>query len=1142
MNIDMVNRLTAEQIANMPEIRIPIALQRPEFRFVKLIMWEKKAFEPGWTRTTNYTHDAEGLKNWLAKGGNYGVSTGIGGLLVVDIDNVGRMEELGILSRMPETYTVRTRSGGLHFYYICNDFDKKRIMYDLVKTESYISNGRKSQGYMHLGEMQWLGQQVVGPSSRYREIGEDSSVRIQSWKEENLTAIREIGAEEIMKVFAGKVRFSRKLDAPATEEDDIENLEKESKTRAGKIRKTQKSSKIEPIKIGWLDKIKIADIALPNPIVKSDPLGTGEIQGGHPLHGSDNGLNFSVNVKKNIWHCFVAGTLVLTPDGMVDIKDIKEGDMVTALNGLPQKVKAKFVNNYAGSIFTINSPVADIEVTEGHPIYVFDSDSNKYKWVNVEDISQRFHSLVCPLNFGPEIEVGEDMATLFGWYLAEGHCSKRNRKNGKSYPNIQWTLSKKEEKEAEEILNSLHNLGYDIKANIYPKRGTTLVNSNSCKIANKIQKICNTGERIKHFGCLIKADKPSLKKIIDCYERGDGHIQGGSQLINGVSKARMIEYQLACARLGKLSSCRSEEYPGVNKRYCIRSNPKTTAKGYRGKIVDNNWLMPIYGITKKNQAVYVFNLETEDHTYRVPFVVHNCFRDDSGGGPLELVAMMNGLIECGEAGKGCLIKKEGLLKKTIELLSSKYGIDPKDIPYEISEGKANEIKISKVKRIVESIAEYMNVITMSNSEKSLIYTDGVYKEASNLMLKSFFLSLGATTNNIRAECLETLKASTVIDEKEMDNDPFTICVENGLLSINPETWEITLLPHDPNYMNMIKLPVSYVPGSDCPKIKQFIKDLFITNQCPECNRVIDGNTCPTCKTKGIETGYNSVLIVEELFGYLIFKRYFIHKAFLFIGAGRNGKSTLLNLIRNFLGNENVTSIPIHKLGDRFTPSELFGKLANVSGDISSDALKHTERFKEITGEDFLLVERKFQQPFYMVNVAKQIFTGNQAPKTGDGSYGFYSRFIILNFLKRFDFEPGADKSPNPNLLRDLTSPEELSGLLNLALERLKDLVANNKFTGALSVSETSEMFEELSNPEDVIRQFYGDCLVPQPNGYVGTVALDQRFQEWTKIYGYKPIYINVFIKLMKKIYHLRDMRKMIDGRYITVLVGVGMRK
>lgn len=822
MDIEMVNKQTAEQIANLPEIRVSQNLQKPEFRFVKVIMWEKKAFEPGWTRTTNYTHDAAGLKNWIVKGGNYGVATGHGGLLVVDIDNVARMEELGILSRMPETYTVRTRSGGLHFYYICNDYDKKRIMYDLVKTETYVSGKKEVQGFMHLGEMQWMGQQVVGPSSRYREIGEDSSVQIQTWREENLAAIREISASEIIKIFAGKVRFSRKIDAPATEEDDVEGLEKAEKTRVGKIKRTtQKSSKIEPLKIGWLNKIKIADIALPSPIIKSDPNGSGEIQGGHPLHGSDNGLNFSVNVKKNIWYCF---------------------------------------------------------------------------------------------------------------------------------------------------------------------------------------------------------------------------------------------------------------------------------------------------------------------------------RDDSGGGPLELVAMMNGLIECGEAGKGCLLKKEGLLQKTIDLLISKYGVDPEDIPYEIKEGKYTEIKVSRVKRIVESIAEYMNVITLSTSEKSLIYKNGTYKEASNLILKSFFLSLGAATNNLRSECLEMLKASTVVDERDMDSDPFTICVENGILSINPETWEIILLPHDPDYMNMIQLPISYVPEADCPKIRQFIRDLFITSMCPICRRTIETDECPTCKTKGVEIGYNSVLTVEELFGYLIFKRHFIHKAFLFVGAGRNGKSTLLSLMRNFLGDENVTSIPIQKLEDRFTPSELFGKLANISGDISSEALKHTERFKEITGEDFLLVEKKFQQPFSMVNIAKQIFTGNQVPKTGDGSYGFYSRFIILNFLKRFDFEPGADKAPNTNLLRDLTSPEEMSGLLNLALERLKDLVANNKFTGALSVSETSEMFEELSNPEDVVRQFYGECLVPQPKGFVGTVELDQKFQEWTRVYGYKPIYINVFIKLLKKMYHLRDMRKMIDKRYITVLVGIELQK
>jgi P4 family phage/plasmid primase-like protien len=791
MNIETINRLTAEQMKGLPETRIPTTLQRHELRFVKLIMWDKKAFEPGWTKTTNYTYDSEDLKNWMAKGGNYGISTGIGGLLVIDIDNEQRMKEIGVLDALPATYTVRTRSGGLHFYYICRDFDKKRIMYDLVQTEKVVGAGGKEMiVYRHLGEMQWAGQQVVGPSSRFRTIEEPDIVKIQIWREDNVPSlpIKEVSAAEILQVFEGKVRYNKKLEAAVSDEEDVAGLEKAKKTRVGKI--TKKSTRFGPLKIGWLDKIKIADIALPNPITKSDPNGSGEIQGGHPLHGSESEGNFSVNVQKNIWHCF---------------------------------------------------------------------------------------------------------------------------------------------------------------------------------------------------------------------------------------------------------------------------------------------------------------------------------RDDSGGGVLELVAVMNGLIECGEAAPGCL-RKDGVLAKVIDLLVTKYGMNPADIPFELRDGKAGDIKISKVRRIVESVAEYFHIITLSHSEKSLIYDGGVYKEASNLMLKGLFLALGANTNNLRAECLEMLKASTVVEEEDIDNDPFTICVENGLLNINPETWEITLLPHDPNYLNLIKIPVSYVPGQKCPKISSFIGD--------------------------ITEGAGDALIIEELFGYLIFKRHFIHKAFLFVGAGRNGKSTLLGVMRNFIGEGNVTSIPIQKLEDRFTPSELYGKLANISGDISSEAMKHTERFKEITGEDFLLMEKKFQQPFYMVNVAKQIFTGNQVPGAEDGSYGFYSRFIILSFPKQFDFEPNATKSPNTNLLKELSSPEELSGLLNLSLERLKDLVKNNQFTGALGVAETTLMYDELSNPDNVINQFYSECLAPQPSGMISTVELNQVFREWTREHQYKPIYINVFLKKLKKLYHLKDMRKMIENHYITVITGI----
>lgn len=297
MDVAQITALTNEQLKQCPSIAIPEMLKRPEFRFVKLKPFEKKAFEIGWTKTANYSYESLSLQNWLAKGGNYGISTGIGGLLVVDIDNVARMEELGILERMPETYTVRTRSGGLHFYYICNDFDKKRIMYDLVKTQTYVSGKKEVQGYMHLGEMQWIGQQVVGPSSRYREI-EPPDVRIQLWKEENALPIAAVSIGQITGVFEGKARYDRKLGSPKEKvTKGTEAVHKSEKKKATK--------QTQPSEYAWLDKIRIEDIALPNPILRDNRNSSGEIAGDHPIHGSVNHTgNFSINIKRNVWKCF----------------------------------------------------------------------------------------------------------------------------------------------------------------------------------------------------------------------------------------------------------------------------------------------------------------------------------------------------------------------------------------------------------------------------------------------------------------------------------------------------------------------------------------------------------------------------------------------------------------------------------------------------------------------------------------------------------------------------------------------------------------------------------------------------------------------------------------------------------------------
>ena len=45
--------------------------------------------------------------------------------------------------------------------------------------------------------------------------------------------------------------------------------------------------------------------------------------------------------------------------------------------------------------------------------------------------------------------------------------------------------------------------------------------------------------------------------------------------------------------------------------------------------------------------------------------------------------------------------------------------------------------------------------------------------------------------------------------------------------------------------------------------------------------------------------------------------------------GSNGKSTFLAVIQSLLGEENIASLDLKELGDRFKTAEMVGKLANI---------------------------------------------------------------------------------------------------------------------------------------------------------------------------------------------------------------------
>ncbi len=103
---------------------IQIPRQLKDWRFILLGYHSKEPIEKDWQNTSNYAYDDSKLLAHLAEGKNYGVLLGRynkANHIVIDADSP-ELEKL-VREKLPATFSVRTGSGGLHFYYVIPDAD-----------------------------------------------------------------------------------------------------------------------------------------------------------------------------------------------------------------------------------------------------------------------------------------------------------------------------------------------------------------------------------------------------------------------------------------------------------------------------------------------------------------------------------------------------------------------------------------------------------------------------------------------------------------------------------------------------------------------------------------------------------------------------------------------------------------------------------------------------------------------------------------------------------------------------------------------------------------------------------------------------------------------------------------------------------
>ncbi len=276
--------------------RIPPQLQeRPGARFTVILNGGKKPEGKDWSgpNGANYGINDAPLAGYLAEGHNYGVLCGHAGIAVPDLDDLGRLEELGILQRIPETWQVKTGRGGQHHYFDCPELENQIGLYD---PELKDEDGEP----LHLGEIQSRGQQVVGPGSIHPNGNRYEII--------NDAPILKISKDDLLKIFDGLILTG--IDDPAEEPE-----------RARSRRRSTGGH-------GLGDNVPIDHVAWPKDIKERH--GSGVI-GSHPLHGSEGGKNFSVNTDKNCWHCFRHGSgggpleWLAVEAGLISCQDAKPG-------------------------------------------------------------------------------------------------------------------------------------------------------------------------------------------------------------------------------------------------------------------------------------------------------------------------------------------------------------------------------------------------------------------------------------------------------------------------------------------------------------------------------------------------------------------------------------------------------------------------------------------------------------------------------------------------------------------------------------------------------------------------------------------------------------------------------------------------
>lgn len=286
-------------------------------------------------------------------------------------------------------------------------------------------------------------------------------------------------------------------------------------------------------------------------------------------------------------------------------------------------------------------------------------------------------------------------------------------------------------------------------------------------------------------------------------------------------------------------------------------------------------------------------------------------------------------------------------------------------------------------------------------------------------------------------------------------------------------------PHKPEYYSINQVPHQYDSNAEYhgTVAEKFLEGIFPDVQ----DREMFLAFCGYCMTA--DTSLQKFLII--------------------IGVPGSGKSTAINLLIDAVGAENVSCITLQDLNERFTPTELLGKLLNACADLPKKALDQVDAIKRITGEDLVKGEYKGGKVFAFRSYAKLIFSANEMPVNLDEkSDAFYRRMLSIEVMQKGEYIPDLKEGlvySMPGFIREC-----VAALTRLYTTRREIDSPNSK-----------RLVHEYHRESDNVQSFLDDWIERRPGERIERTRLLRMYEDYCRENRYIPLSSKSFYKNMR---------------------------